>query len=141
MSRVLVQDTIADKVIERIKSMFLEEDMKTGYDPLEPTTYYGPMADLSHFKRVMSYIESAKKTTEVLTGGSRKGSKGYFIEPTVFLNPSADQPIYTEEIFGPVMVVNTFSTPEEAVRLANDTDTGLAGEHFSYHSLVYIDES
>lgn len=134
MSRLLIQDTIADKFIMLVKSMFQAADKQTGFNPLERTTSYGPMADSQHFNRVMSYIDIGKKTTEVLTGGAKKGDRGFFIQPTVFLNPSADLPIYREEIFGPVLVVNTFSTPEEAIRLANDTNTGLAGKYpLRYH--------
>lgn len=127
MSRLFIQDTIADKFVTLVKSKFQAADKLTGFDPLQQATSYGPMADLQHFRRVMQYIENGKNKTQVLTGGSKKGDKGFFVEPTIFLNPSADDPIYREEIFGPVLVISTFSTPEEAIRLANDTDTGLAG--------------
>jgi aldehyde dehydrogenase (NAD+) len=127
MSRLFIQDTIADKFIALVKSKFQAADKLTGFDPLQLATSYGPMADSQHFRRVMQYIENGKNKTQVLTGGSKKGDKGFFVEPTIFLNPSYDDPIYREEIFGPVLVINTFSTPEEAIRLANDTDTGLAG--------------
>jgi aldehyde dehydrogenase (NAD+) len=130
MSRLLVQSSIAPAFIERVKSNFVKASSLTGFDPLAPTTYYGPMADSAHFNRVMSFIENGKNSTEVSTGAERKGQKGYFVEPTVFLNPSEDNPLFTDEIFGPVMVINTFDTVEEALRIANNSITGLAGEDY-----------
>jgi aldehyde dehydrogenase (NAD+) len=136
MSRLLVQSSIADSFIEKVKARFASAGELTGFDPSVPTTAYGPMADITHFNRVMSFIEVGKQSSaELLYGGSQKGGKGLFIEPTVFLNPSADNPILTEEIFGPVLVVNTFDTVEEAIVLANNSVTGLAGKKQSVFSL------
>jgi aldehyde dehydrogenase (NAD+) len=75
----------------------------------------------------MSYIEIGKKTATLVTGGEQKGDKGFFIKPTIFLNPAPESPIVREEIFGPVMCIQTFETEEEAVALANGTEYGLAG--------------
>jgi aldehyde dehydrogenase (NAD+) len=63
----------------------------------------------------------------LLTGGVRKGEKGCFVEPTIFLNPAKDNSCYKDEIFGPVLVVNTFKTEEEVIALANNTTYGLVG--------------
>jgi len=88
---------------------------------------HGPMADEAHFNRVMSYIELGKQSGQPLIGGSRKGEKGFWIEPTIFLNPDKESRVYKEEIFGPVLSIITFKTEEEAIELANDTNTGLSG--------------
>lgn len=85
------------------------------------------MADVKHFNRVMNYINIGKKTGAPIIGGTRSGDKGYFINPTIFLNPDKDSPIYKEEIFGPVLNIVTFKTEEEAIEMANDTNTGLSG--------------
>jgi len=126
MSRLFVQDTIADKFISQLKSRFEQLSTMLG-DPFSETTMYGPVADVQHFNRVMSYIDIGNKASAPLTGGSKKDGKGYYIEPTVYLDPSEDSPLYREEIFGPVLVVKTFKTAKEAIALANDTETGLAG--------------
>lgn len=83
--------------------------------------------DKGHFDRIMSYIDIGKQSATLLTGGSRKGGKGQFIEPTIFVNPERDSRIVREEIFGPVLTIQTFKTEEEAVALANDSIYGLAG--------------
>ncbi len=80
----------------------------------------------------MSFLEAGKKSgAEVITGGVRKGEKGCFIEPTIYLNPDNKSSIYTDEIFGPVLSVKTFKTEEEAIELANDTTYGLAASIYT----------
>jgi len=86
----------------------------------------GPLADVKQFERVMEYLEIGKKEAQLVTGGGRKGKDGYYIQPTIFLNPKEDARIYREEIFGPAIAIKTFSTEEEAIRMANDTEYGLS---------------
>lgn len=97
---------------------------------MDPNTQHGPVIDQQQFQRVMGYIEQGKKSATLLTGGGRIGTKGTFIQPTIFLEPPVDSPIWTDEIFGPVLTVKTFRTEEEAIELANETEYGLAGELF-----------
>jgi aldehyde dehydrogenase (NAD+) len=66
----------------------------------------------------MSYLDSGKKDTELITGGDREGQKGCFIQPTIFLNPSKEAKIYKEEVFGPVLTIVTFEMEDEVVTLA-----------------------
>jgi aldehyde dehydrogenase (NAD+) len=127
-SRVYVQEDIAPAFIDGVKGQFEGASKALGADPKEKTTHLGPLADKQQFDRVMSFIEKGKQTAELITGGARKGEKGYFVEPTIFLNPALDSPVYKEEIFGPVLVIKTFKTEEEAIELANDTTYGLVGE-------------
>jgi aldehyde dehydrogenase (NAD+) len=124
-SRVLVQDGIAEKFCETVKARFEALRDAMG-DPSSENVYLGPVADQAQFERVMSFLEAGKKDSEVLTGGGRFGEKGFFIEPTIFMDPATSSKIYTDEIFGPVLVVKTFNTEEEAIKLANDTSYGLA---------------
>ena len=86
-SRVLVQEGIAPKFIEAIKTAFENADKKMG-DPNLEDTAFGPLADKKQFERVMSFMTGAKEEgVQVLTGGERKGDKGTFVRPTIFLNP------------------------------------------------------
>ncbi|EOD45919.1 putative aldehyde dehydrogenase protein [Neofusicoccum parvum UCRNP2] len=125
-SRVIVQDTIADKFIAAVKSVFESASKSLGSDPQDPSTELGPVVDKGHFDRIMSYVEIGKQSATLLTGGCRKGAKGQFIEPTIFVNPRSDSRVLREEIFGPVLTIQTFKTEEEAVALANDSVYGLA---------------
>jgi aldehyde dehydrogenase (NAD+) len=96
-------------------------------DTLNPNTFLGPLADKKQYDRVMSFLEQGKADgAEILTGGVRKGEKGHFIEPTIFMNPDTKSTIYTDEIFGPVLSIKTFKTEDEAIEIANDTTYGLA---------------
>lgn len=75
----------------------------------------------------MNYIEIGKKEgAKLLLGGKRIGNKGYFIELTIFADVTDNMTIAKEEIFGPVMSILKYSTYEEAVERANNTDYGLA---------------
>lgn len=128
-SRVFVQDSIADKFIDTLKNAF-EGASSSGIigDPMNESTQIGPLADKTQFKRVMDYIEGGKKDGQLVTGGVRKGEKGLFVEPTIFRNTPSTARIVQEEVFGPVVTVQTFKTEEEAIEMANDTIFGLSGK-------------
>lgn len=125
---MLVQESIAEKFLAASKAVFGGIGSKMGASPLELSTEHGPVVDKLQFDRVMSYIEGGKVSAQLVTGGKRLGSRGCFIEPTIFLNPDPESPIWREEIFGPVLTVRTFKTEEEAIAMANDSVYGLAGE-------------
>ena len=123
-SRLLVEDKVYDKMVERLAAA--TEKRKLG-DPFDPETEQGPQVDQVQFDRVMSYIDSGKEQgARCVAGGERFGSKGYFIRPTIFADVKDEMTIATEEIFGPVMQVLRFKDVDEVVRRANTTDYGLA---------------
>ncbi|KAH6677258.1 putative aldehyde dehydrogenase [Halenospora varia] len=125
-SRVYVHQTIAPKFVADLRTRFEHLSNGIGTNPTDPTTNLGPVADQQQFDRVLEYIAKGKQTAQLLTGGGRIGTTGYFIQPTIFLDPEPDSSIYKEEIFGPVLVVKTFSAEAEVIALANDTTYGLA---------------
>jgi hypothetical protein len=103
-------------------------DMQPG-DPLDPATKLGAIVDETQMKRVLSYIDSGRSDGATLAlGGSRvrTDTGGYFVEPTVFDGVQPGMRIAREEIFGPVLATITFKDAEDAVRIANDVDYGLA---------------
>jgi len=124
-SRTFVQEGIAGKFTEALKAHFEALSGAMG-DPMSESTYLGPLADQAQFDRVMDFLEAGKHDAKTLTGGGRHGNKGYYIEPTIFVDPATNSKIYTDEVFGPVLVLKTFKTEEEAIELANGTRYGLA---------------
>ncbi|ORZ01659.1 aldehyde dehydrogenase domain-containing protein [Syncephalastrum racemosum] len=125
-SRILVHESVHDKFLE----LFIKHTnntIKLG-DPFDENTYNGPQISKAQFDKILNYIEIGKQEgAKVALGGKRWGDKGYYIEPTVFVNCKNNMRIMQEEIFGPVVGIATFKTIDEAIEMANDTDYGLAG--------------
>ena len=125
-SRLLVQDSIKDAFVEKV--MGVGKRMQPG-DPLDPKTMMGAMVDETQTRRVMGYIDAGKKEgAELRMGGTRARSEtgGCYIEPTLFDRVDNKMKIAQEEIFGPVLSVIGFKTPEEALKIGNDSIYGLA---------------
>ncbi|EGN98588.1 hypothetical protein SERLA73DRAFT_92037 [Serpula lacrymans var. lacrymans S7.3] len=123
-SRIFIQAGIYDTFVQKFKEHSLT--LKLG-DPFETTTYQGPQVSQTQFDRIMGYIESGKSDgANLLIGGARHGTEGYFIQPTIFTECKPSMKIVREEIFGPVAAVARFTTEEEVIELANDTSYGLA---------------
>ena len=124
-SRMLVHASIKDEMLDRMKSR--AEAVVPG-DPLDPASTLGSMVDNSHTDNVMRFIESGTQSSRLVTGGERVTLNGSnaFVTPTIFDNVESDHQISRDEIFGPVLAVQTFNTDEEAIAIANDTVYGLA---------------
>ena len=123
-SRLFVEAKCYDEFVE--KSIARAKKRKVG-DPFDPDTEQGPQVDEDQFDKIMGYIETGKKEgASLLAGGKRFGSKGYFIEPTVFADVQDDMTIAKEEIFGPVMSIIKFNSLDEVIDRANRTAYGLA---------------
>ena len=103
-------------------------------DPADSATRLGPLIEEAHLKKVLKHIEQAKKQgARLVLGGNRVLTEtgGFFIEPTIFDDVTRVMSLAREEVFGPVLAVMSFATPEEALSIANDTDYGLAGSIFT----------
>jgi len=123
-SRLFVEAKCYDEFVER--SIARAKKRKVG-DPFDPDTEQGPQIDSDQFDKIMGYIDVGKKEgATLLQGGKRVGSKGYFIEPTVFVDVKDDMTIAKEEIFGPVMSIIKFNDLDEVIDRANRTAYGLA---------------
>jgi len=128
-SRILVEESI----YEKFKAEFIERARKlTVGDPLEDSSRQGAVVSKMHFDKVMSCIELAKEEggTILLGGNAIKGTgrcaNGYFIEPTIIEGLGPHCRTNMEEIFGPVVTIQSFKTEDEALQLANISDYGLA---------------
>ncbi|MFF2877852.1 aldehyde dehydrogenase family protein [Gottfriedia sp. NPDC057991] len=132
-SRILVEESIYDRFVDR----FVERARKIKVGPGDVAeTEMGPLVSKEHLEKVLSYIQIGKEEGATLAcGGNRieKGGleKGYFVEPTVFVDVEQNMRIVQEEIFGPVVCIQKFKSEEEALKLANGTVYGLAGAVFS----------
>jgi len=125
-SRLIVEESVKDRVLEKV--MAVGQKLVPG-DPLDPKTGLGAMVDKTQMERVLGYIEAGKKEgAKLALGGNRVKAEtgGYYIEPTVFDKVDNKMKIAQEEIFGPVLSTITFKSPEEAVKIGNDTIYGLA---------------
>ncbi len=126
-SRILVQEDIADKFIEKVIARV--KQIKVG-NPLDPDVMMGAQASEIQKDKILSYIKLGKEEgAEVLTGGevNKVGeglNAGYYIQPTVFKGHNKMR-IFQEEIFGPVVSLTTFKDEKEAIEIANDTIYGL----------------
>ncbi len=129
-SRLIVHESVAkaltDKLVELAKSMKIGNGLEDGVK-------IGPLVSKPHYQRVRSLIETGKREgATLIAGGGRPDRKtGYFVEPTIFADVTPDMTIWSKEIFGPVLAITTFKDEAEAIRLANDSDYGLAAAVFS----------
>lgn len=127
-SRIYVQDSIKDSFIEAFSKH--ARSRKFG-DPTKQETNHGPQADKVQYDTVKKYIaigkEDAGTTIDTGEGANNldSNSKSLLVHPVIFTDVAEDSPIAKEEIFGPVVLINTFSSEEEAILKANDTEFGL----------------
>lgn len=131
-SRLIVERSLHDRFVARLVERAKRIRVGDGFDP---ETEMGPIISPVHRERVESYIAAGQSEgARLLCGGDRLGgalSDGNFIAPTIFDDTSPAMRIVQEEIFGPVLVVQTFESEAEAIALANDTIYGLAGAVFT----------
>ena len=124
-TRLLVEESVKDKVLEKIVSV--AKAVKVG-NPLDPTTQMGAIVDDTQLDRVLGYIDAGKKGgAKLVTGGDRVSadSGGYYVAPTVFDKVDNSMKIAQEEIFGPVLSTISFKDTDAAIQIANDTVYGL----------------
>ncbi|KAH6953488.1 hypothetical protein HG530_013140 [Fusarium avenaceum] len=129
-TRIYVQDGIAPKFIEALKGALTE--LGVPGDPLLASTKRGPQVDKLQFDRVLSFLDHAKeKGYDIALGGNKALDKGYFVDATIVRDVPENDKLIREEIFGPVLVINTFTDEDEVLKRANDTEFGLYSSVFT----------
>ncbi|HNP36778.1 MAG TPA: aldehyde dehydrogenase family protein [Woeseiaceae bacterium] len=124
-SRLLVQESVADEVIEKLKSRM--ETLIVG-DPMDKNTDIGAINSAMQLEKIESYLKiGADEGGEMHQSSARLPSKGYWCAPTIFTNVAQSNRVVQEEIFGPVLAIQTFRTFDEALTKANNTPYGLSG--------------
>jgi phenylacetaldehyde dehydrogenase len=124
-SRLFVQEKRYERVLEGVSDAARKIRLGPG---LDPGTQMGPLVSKVQFERVTGFLKSGKEQgARTVTGGSRHGNSGYFVQPTVLDGTQESMRVYQEEIFGPVVTVTPFKdVDDELIRRANDTVYGLA---------------
>lgn len=128
-SRLLLHEPIADKFLAALKA---GAEAINVAPPLQRGSRLGPIVSESQYRKVMAHVDGATKAgVRLLTGGQRPEGEafasGYWLQPTILVQPPRDAPCWQEEIFGPVLCVRTFATEASAIEQANDSRYGLAG--------------
>jgi len=131
-NRFLVHESVAEEFSEKLVAEFEKLNLGNGMD--EGVTC-GPLVESKALESIAALVDdAAEKGATIATGGKRGDGAGYFYEPTVITNVSRETRVAQEEIFGPVAPIITFSTEEEALEIANDTEYGLASYVFTENS-------
>lgn len=130
-SRLLVHESLKDELLELLVQK--AQDWVVA-DPMQSACRVGPLIEATHMDKVLGHIAQAKaEGANLAFGGGQvlQETGGYFVQPTIFDGVTPEMQLAREEVFGPVLAVMTFSTPEEAIALANDSDYGLAASVFT----------
>lgn len=124
-TRILVHESVADTFAEKFAAKVAT--LKQG-DPRDPETDIGPQIHQVHFDRVKGFVDRAKAEGANIVWGGEPNSElgGLYFKPTLVKNPTPGSEIVTAEIFGPVLNMQTFSSDEQAIEMANGTEFGLA---------------
>lgn len=123
-SRLFVERDVFDDVVAGIAAQAKRIKLGSG---LDESTEMGPLVSQEQLRRVTRYMDQGKQDGACyLTGGQRSGQRGYFVQPTVVTDTKPGMSIVREEIFGPVVVAEPFTKPEEVVAKGNTTEYGLA---------------
>jgi len=129
VNRMIVQDDVYDVFVEKLA--IAVEKLKVG-DGMEQGTTQGPLINEAAVCKVEQHIQDAvSKGARIVCGGKRHDKGGTFFQPTIVADVTPDMVVAREETFGPLAPIFRFSTEEEAIRLANDTEVGLAGYFYS----------
>ncbi|MHA3050558.1 aldehyde dehydrogenase family protein [Acinetobacter sp. ANC 4639] len=126
-SRVLVQQEIYPELLQRLSAA--AQKIKIG-NGLDADVKLGPLVNAKQYQQVMQAIRQGQADgVQLLSGGQRPAHlpKGYYVEPTIFVDVPLEHPLWTDEIFGPVVAIRAFQHEQEAIQLANNSIFGLAG--------------
>lgn len=126
-SRLLLHESLYEEVVARIVAQV--SAIRVG-DALDPASQMGPVNSAGHYRRVLSFVESARHDgAKLLTGGERPPGadfrRGYWIQPTVYGDVTMNMRVAREEIFGPILSILKWRTQEEVIAMANATEYGL----------------
>lgn len=129
-SRVIAEDSVYDELLERVTA--LARELKVG--PPEQNAALGPVIHEGSARRIMEYVERGKGTARLVLGGERADAgeaQGGYVQPTIFADVDPRDPLFQEEIFGPVLSFTRARDWQHAIELANDSEYGLTAAFYS----------
>lgn len=126
-SRIYAHESIIDDLIAKMKAIVNagEAARVPGRDPLDMNTTWSPIYNHKQFEVVKGFLSDIDRQATVVTGGVAMEGPGCYVQPTIVRDPIEGARVVKEEVFGPILVVDGFTTEEEALAKANDTETGL----------------
>lgn len=130
-SRLIVQKGIKDALLDRLRERLATWTVGL---PTDESVKIGPMVERAHFDKVRGFLDGAAAEGARLVHGGRIHAdlgSGWYVEPTIFDQVSADSRLFREEVFGPILAVTPFETEAEAIELANDSQYGLAASLYT----------
>ncbi|HKT96131.1 MAG TPA: aldehyde dehydrogenase family protein [Paraburkholderia sp.] len=128
-SRLYVHRSIYDRVVTAMSDAMKHLRMGPGMDM---SADLQPLVSRAHVGKVAALVEQSGKTADIVTGGNRPDSSGFYFEPTLIVNADANNPAVRDEIFGPVISVTPIDSLDEAVTLANASRNGLAASVWTH---------
>ena len=130
-SRVFVEDKIFDEFVERFIAATREIRVD---DPTLSLTQMGPLISRNQRESVETFIETTRKDGRTIAcGGDRPFERGFFLNPTVILEPELNDACWKDEIFGPVVCIRRFKEEASMIKEVNDTPYGLSGSIWTTH--------
>jgi betaine-aldehyde dehydrogenase len=123
-TRVLVHASLHDDLVERLVT-YVAENVRTGA-PDDPAAFFGPVNNPDQLARVQGFVDRLPAHARVATGGHRVGDTGCFFAPTIVTGLRQDDELVQQEVFGPVLAVQSFDDDAEALAMANDVPYALA---------------
>lgn len=121
-SRIYVQRSIKTAFIEQFRKLASSRSLG---DPTKAEVNHGPQADKTRYDTVQKYIKLGTSDGSASSQTSESADGPLLVEPVILTDQPEDSPVVKEEIFGPVVVINTFETEDEVIEKANDTEFGL----------------
>lgn len=130
-TKILVQSTIVEEFTQKMKERYKNIEAAIGCDLIQPTSRVGTLIDTKQLEYVLKGIEIGKESGTILTGGKQKGTTGCYVQPTIFVDVEEDSKLQRDEVYGPVMLIKSFKTEQDAIRMGNDTEYRLAAQIFT----------
>jgi len=120
--RFFVHHTKHNELVEKLSKAL--SSLKIG-SAMDEGSMFGPLSNQPHFHKVKHYLDMAKANNQIIAGGEALDRSGYFVQPTLISFKNTDDPLFSEETFGPVVGVMPFETDEELIQLMNQSRFGL----------------